>query len=154
MSSPWMYFSQYLLFLIHALAYTPFFCSSTIPFNTQKPLSRKQQAKQQPNCGTKIIELLLSEDARSIFAFHHINSPHNPTRTTTHRMIFIPKRPRLSGNEHESWKREFVCPDTHRLIQTIHVSTVKMCDHVVPPMPSPSAEPPKTCPSKPAVENL
>ena len=35
-----MNFGQYLLFLMRALANTPFLHSSLIPFNTQKPLSR------------------------------------------------------------------------------------------------------------------
>ena len=145
MSSPQMYFGQYILFLINALTYTPFFCSSMIPFNTQKPLSRitiipklkigKNKQSNNPTVAPRSSNCCCprsqGQSLSSTISIPHIIS-HNPTQTTTHHMIFIPKRPWLSGNEHESWTCEFVCPDTHRLIQTIHISRAKMCVHVVP----------------------
>ena len=124
LSSPSTNLSQYLLFLMRALANTPFLCSSMIPFNTQKPLSRittdplKNIGASQSNSCPKIIILLLSH-LMWILSLHKIYTPHDPCCTTTNCVIFIPKWPQLPWDKHEAWTGEFVCPDAHALIQTI-----------------------------------
>ena len=111
LSSPLMNLSQYLLFLMRALANTPFLCSSMIPFNTQKPLSRRT-TNPLKNVGA-------SSCSNKILSLHKIYTPHDPCCTTTNCVIFIPKWPQLPWDKHEAWTGEFVCPDAHALIQTI-----------------------------------
>ena len=77
---------------------------------------RGEYPKQQSNCGTHVVELLLPKSSGMILALHKIYPPHDSRGAATDRMVLVAKRPWFTGDEHEPRACEFVCPDAHAFV--------------------------------------
>ena len=92
-----------------------------------------QNPQQQSNGWTKVVILWLPKLPWMVLPFNHLYPPHDPTCATAHWMIFIPKRPWLSGNKHETRACELVRPNRHQLIEAVHIPWHRALLHILPP---------------------